>query len=281
VGEIFLSYSRADSQWINKLVHIIQRAGFSVWFDEDILPGEQFDTVVEAAVAKASKVVVVWSNASIGSRWVRAEAGEGLDRGILVPVLKERVRIPLEFRRVQAADLSDWSGEGEHKELGKLLAALNPRGRYVGKPTSSDHKTHDAKQRRVSAEIIQADRFLSNIKIRLIVDRDVFVVEHINMIAFQVVRVNGIEVGRGGGFIKIRNYFQFYIEQDEEQLFAELRPEMSLWGGLKGIRLFLRDKEILAERISFFRGVSLFRLVILILSVLFILLVYLVGTNTQ
>jgi hypothetical protein len=274
VGEIFLSYSRADSQWVKKLVHTIQRAGFAVWFDKEILPGEQFDTVVEAAVAKASKVVVVWSNASIGSRWVRAEAGEGLDRGILVPVLKERVRIPLEFRRVQAADLSDWSGEGEHKELRKLLAALNPKGRHV------DHENDDVKQRRVSADIIQADRFLSNVKIRLIVGSDVFVVEHINMIAFQIVRVNGIEVGRGGGFVKIRNYFQFFIERDKEQLFAELRPEMSLWAGLKGIRLFLQDKEILAERISFFRSVSLFRLVILILSVLFILLVYLIGTNT-
>src|SRR5262245_29327324 len=101
------------------------------------MPGEQFDSVGEEAIATARKVVVVWSGASIGSRWVKAEAGEGLDRGILVPVLKERVQIPLEFRRVQAADLSDWSGDEGHKELKKLIAALNPRGPRAGSPNSS------------------------------------------------------------------------------------------------------------------------------------------------
>ncbi len=54
--------------------------------------------------------MVLWSKSSVRSRWVRAEAQEGASRGILVPVLIERVKIPLAFRTIQASDLIGWEG---------------------------------------------------------------------------------------------------------------------------------------------------------------------------
>jgi hypothetical protein len=44
---------------------------------------------------------------------VKTEAAEAMRRKILVPVLIEDIKIPLEFRRLQAADLSTWTG-GDH-----------------------------------------------------------------------------------------------------------------------------------------------------------------------
>jgi hypothetical protein len=276
LGETFFSYARADREWVKGLVQIVERAGFSAWFDEEIMPGEQFDSVVEAAIAKATKVVVIWSNASIGSRWVKAEAGEGLDRGILVPVLKEPVQIPLEFRRVQAADLSDWSGEEGHKELKKLIAALNPRGREIGSP-GKEEAADAANPQRVSAELLSADRYLSNAKIRLIVGRSVYVIEHLNKVRFQTVCVNGTEVGRGGSLTEGHDYFQFYIEHDGEQLFAELRPRVSVWTGMREIRLLLQEKEVLAENISFGHGWVKAVMLSLLGALGFALLIYLLG----
>ncbi|MGZ8880189.1 MAG: hypothetical protein ACXW1N_07700 [Halobacteriota archaeon] len=42
--------------------------------------------------------------------WVRAEAGEGLNREVLVPALIDDVQPPIVFRLVQAEHLTDWFG---------------------------------------------------------------------------------------------------------------------------------------------------------------------------
>ena len=44
-------------------------------------------------------MVVVWSEHSIESEWVRSEVEEGVVRGILVPVLVDDVQPPLTHRR--------------------------------------------------------------------------------------------------------------------------------------------------------------------------------------
>ena len=48
--DIFISYSRKDSERVNKLVDIIKKEGFSIWIDKDgIESGDQFkfiETVV-------------------------------------------------------------------------------------------------------------------------------------------------------------------------------------------------------------------------------------------
>jgi chemotaxis protein histidine kinase CheA len=45
-------------------------------------------------------------------------------RKILVPVLIEDVKIPLEFRRLQAADLSTWTGGNTHEEVQKFFGSI-------------------------------------------------------------------------------------------------------------------------------------------------------------
>jgi hypothetical protein len=56
--------------------------------------------VLQSELDKARAVVVVWSSHSVASRWVKAEAGEGLRRGILVPVLVDASLPPLGFRNI-------------------------------------------------------------------------------------------------------------------------------------------------------------------------------------
>jgi hypothetical protein len=60
----------------------------------------------------------------VSSRWVKTEAAEGAVRGILVPVLIDKVQIPLEFKRIEAADLSDWQGTSPHPEFDHLLKTV-------------------------------------------------------------------------------------------------------------------------------------------------------------
>ena len=53
-------------------------------------------------------MIVAWSNYSITSGWVKEEANDAKERGVLVPVFLESVKAPLGFRGIQAADLTDW-----------------------------------------------------------------------------------------------------------------------------------------------------------------------------
>ncbi|MFP5505771.1 MAG: toll/interleukin-1 receptor domain-containing protein [Gammaproteobacteria bacterium] len=124
MSDIFLSYASEDTAHAGRLAQALARRGWSVWWDRSILPGKVFDAVIEAELAAAKCVIVLWTGHSVASRWVRAEAGEALDKGRLIPVLLEEVAIPLVFRQVQAATLIGWDGGDDHPGYQHLLKAV-------------------------------------------------------------------------------------------------------------------------------------------------------------
>jgi hypothetical protein len=123
--DVFISYAKGDRPRAAELASALAAQGWSVWWDRDIPPGRTFDDVIEEALTQARCVVVLWSAESLKSRWVRAEASAAAERGTLVPALIEAVAIPLEFRRVEAADLRDWHGDRNHPELRQLIDTLD------------------------------------------------------------------------------------------------------------------------------------------------------------
>jgi tetratricopeptide (TPR) repeat protein len=122
--DIFVSYASADRDRVALLAGALEDHGWSLWWDSQIPPGKTFDEVIEEALDGAKAVICVWTEAGTTSRWVRTEAAEGAERNILVPVLLEDVRIPLAFRRIQAADLSDWEPGTDHVGFSELIIAL-------------------------------------------------------------------------------------------------------------------------------------------------------------
>src|SRR5215831_322799 len=122
--QVFISYSSTDRERAKRLAEAVEAAGYSVWWDRQIAPGEIFDEAIEAALNQSACVVVIWSSASVKSEWVKTEAAEAAKRKVLVPVLLDSVTIPLEFRRIQAADLTHWNGSHDDSEFQKFLAAI-------------------------------------------------------------------------------------------------------------------------------------------------------------
>lgn len=121
MADIFISYAREDRASAKRLAKALEEQGWSVWWDPQIPAGKTFDEVIEQAIEAAGCVLVLWSKHSVNSRWVKTEAAEGVERGILVPVLIEDVRIPLAFRRIQAANLVEWDGMSSHWAYQKLV----------------------------------------------------------------------------------------------------------------------------------------------------------------
>jgi hypothetical protein len=121
---VFISYAKGDRPRAAELASALEVNGWSVWWDRDIPPGRTFDEVIEEALAHTRSVVVLWSAESVKSRWVRTEASAAAERGTLVPALIEPVTIPLEFRRLEAADLTSWHGDRNHPEFRQLVETL-------------------------------------------------------------------------------------------------------------------------------------------------------------
>jgi len=132
MSDIFISYASADRERAKLLSGTLDRRGWSVWWDRTIPPGKEYDEVIEKALDSAKCVVVLWSNASIASSWVKTEAAEAMRRKILVPAVIDQVTIPLEFRRLQAADLSHWRGEPSHPELEKFFDSIGVKIHGMG-----------------------------------------------------------------------------------------------------------------------------------------------------
>ena len=135
MADIFLSYASDDRERVKPLVEALETDGFSVWWDRNIQAGASYDREIEAAINEASCVVVVWSQRSVDSEYVRSEVEEAAHRDILVPVLIDDAMPPLAHRRRQAASLVGWTGAA-NEEYATLVAGIRA---LVEAPDDSKH----------------------------------------------------------------------------------------------------------------------------------------------
>lgn len=127
MSDVFLSYASEDRDRAGEIASLFRGRGWSVWWDRTIPPGRTYDQVIEEALDASRCVVVLWTQASVRSEWVKNEADEGARRAILVPVLLDEVRIPLGFRRIQAANLVGWKPGEPTPDVDLLLSAVAER----------------------------------------------------------------------------------------------------------------------------------------------------------
>jgi hypothetical protein len=133
---VFLSYAREDAAKAELIARALTGHGWTVWWDRTIPPGKTF--VIEDALEHASCIVVLWSKAAIASHWVRAEAAEGMRRGILVSTFLEDVKVPSDFGRVQAVNLTSWNGEADEPQLEQFLQSVAVIMQSTSRPPSPE-----------------------------------------------------------------------------------------------------------------------------------------------
>ncbi len=124
MADVFVSYARADKSRVAPLVTAIESKGWSVWWDPEITPGQEFDDQIDAEIDAAKAVLVVWTPTSVASRWVRGEAREAAERGVLVPVRFEQARLPMDVRAIHTTDLDGWGKNSTSAQAQEFLRAL-------------------------------------------------------------------------------------------------------------------------------------------------------------
>jgi TolB-like protein/tetratricopeptide (TPR) repeat protein len=127
MSDVFVSYARSDKSLVAPLVAALEAQGWSVWWDPAIAPGQEFDRTIAAELARAASVLVIWTRDSVESRWVRGEARDAADRGILVPLRIGNPVLPIDCRALHTIDLEvcrDPAAGPSFREVVRALAAL-------------------------------------------------------------------------------------------------------------------------------------------------------------
>ena len=121
---VFLSYDRDDDPRAQAFVDALESQGFSIWWDGLISGGFAFADRIQEALTECDVVVVLWSENSSRSHWVRDEASHGRDRNRLVPVSIDGTKAPLGFQQIQSIDMSQWRGGVDAPEFDQLCRSI-------------------------------------------------------------------------------------------------------------------------------------------------------------
>jgi hypothetical protein len=150
---VFISYAREDRDRARVLAEALEARGWSVWWDRKIVAGQTFDHAIEQQLEAAGSVVVLWSAHSIASEWVRSEAAAAAERDTLVPALVDTVKLPLEFRRRHAADLTRWTGDPADPEFLALCDGIAAKSQAPRAPAPPPPARHDWRRYRPLAAV--------------------------------------------------------------------------------------------------------------------------------
>jgi TIR domain-containing protein len=139
--DVFISYSRADLQWVERLAWRLRSSGLSVWLDVwFIRPGDSISTEIDKALAESQTAIVVYSQASTKSPWVQQEEAAAYHAFVtaqrfpdnqkrLIPVKLEECKIPPLANSLAAVDFTGIDPQSAEYEsrVRELLRAFSNR----------------------------------------------------------------------------------------------------------------------------------------------------------
>lgn len=150
MANVFLSYDREDIGRAKSIAAVLEKAGHEVWWDRHIKGGAQYSNEIENALKHAEAVVVLWSQRSVRSAWVRDEAAAGRDSNRLVPVTLDKTAPPLGFRQYQNISLKNWKGDFQSSEVSQLLTSIDG---LSGETTLPPHQAEGSDRKKLALPI--------------------------------------------------------------------------------------------------------------------------------
>jgi hypothetical protein len=105
--KVFISYSRANRDFAEKLVESLRSKGLEVWFDKQIRTGKKWDEVLEQQIREADNLVIVLSKHSVQSDYVKNEMFYAQQNNTTVNLIYiEDCVLPLAMARMHYIDFS-------------------------------------------------------------------------------------------------------------------------------------------------------------------------------
>jgi hypothetical protein len=109
MSDIFISYAKADHALALKLSAFLEAEGWSVWWDKSLGAADLYRDEIMKQLTAARTVITIWTENSVKSDWVRAEAGRAKAEGKLIPVKTSDLAysdIPLPFGEMHTENVA-------------------------------------------------------------------------------------------------------------------------------------------------------------------------------
>jgi hypothetical protein len=110
-GSVFVSYSRSDRAYVERLAAHLEAAGLTVWWDNQMEAGVPFGSRIQRAIDECDVVIPVLTPAAAESRWVGREIAYADERGkpmlplVLIPCTAPLVLAGLHLESVVGGQL--------------------------------------------------------------------------------------------------------------------------------------------------------------------------------
>lgn len=124
MADVFLSYAREDATRAEQVARGLTESGVDVFWDNEIPPGTTWADYIEQKLTQCKALIVLWSEHSTKSQWVREEARMGRDKGVLIPAMIDACQAPFGFGEVQAANLAGWNGDKDDPNWRRFVDAV-------------------------------------------------------------------------------------------------------------------------------------------------------------
>lgn len=125
--KIFVSYSHEDSEFVERLATSLLNAGEDIWLDKwEITGGDSLiKKIFEEGLSNAAAFIVVISQESVKSKWVRQEldvATVSMINGLtkIIPIIIGDAEIPVALRALLWIDMRNNFGEGVQKIINSV-----------------------------------------------------------------------------------------------------------------------------------------------------------------
>jgi hypothetical protein len=110
MADIFISYSQREPEPTVKLANELEARGYSVWWDNNLVPGESFRKVILRELNTAKAVIVIWTPSSVKSDWAISEADRARSARKLIPLRLPSINygdIPPPFNQLHTEKVDD------------------------------------------------------------------------------------------------------------------------------------------------------------------------------
>jgi len=144
MSEAFISYSRADREFADKLLQDLEERGIDVWIDrESIEGGAAWRAAISAAIRSCRAFILILSPRSTQSGQVSKELSVAeMHNRLIIPVVLESCDIPpgmeLQLAELQWISLADQSYEAALDRLTRVITEARSRAAGASTPERQD-----------------------------------------------------------------------------------------------------------------------------------------------
>src|SRR5690348_14621476 len=122
--QLFISYAHDDINLVRPIVEILITGGNTVWFDQQLLPGQDWKAELARNIAASHIFLVAVSRSTLDSEWCQWElsTGVGLHKPVVPILIRSGVMLPDSLAGLQYADFTNGvNATSTAKLMGTLL----------------------------------------------------------------------------------------------------------------------------------------------------------------